>query len=73
MAQEKIGVESQNMTTKVVVLGLSAVFLTYFVTFFMTLGQGITDLLFEVWRGAILHGFGDEGCHDGGVEGNVIA
>ena len=43
MAQEETGVESQNLTTKVVVLGLSAVFLTYFVTYFMTLGLSVAS------------------------------
>lgn len=43
MTQEKTGVESQGLTTKVVVLGLSSVFLTYFVAFFMTLGLSIAS------------------------------
>ncbi len=43
MAQEKIGAESQSLSSNSIMLGLSAAFLTYFLYYFMTLGNSIAS------------------------------
>lgn len=43
MTQEKIGVESQRVSTKTVTLALAAVFLTYFLSSLMILGLSIAS------------------------------
>lgn len=43
MPQDKIGVENQQSSAKTVLLGLSAVFLTYFLTYLLILGLGIAS------------------------------
>ena len=43
MAQENTNVGSKSFSSKIVVLGLSAVFLTYFLAYFMTLGLNVAS------------------------------
>jgi MFS family permease len=43
MTESKIGVESQSASQNIIVLGLTAVFLTYFLTYLMILGLSISS------------------------------